>query len=141
MYKFIDKWDGVQFSKAFIAEFNESGKTMEWTKFSTQAKNHQDQTSWKICGKFFAQYISQANQVIIIFTSTCLMLSTCVTDDGFLCEHSCDFWASLLCITTTIHIVAFSFISYNTSAVITCKYLDMSYVDIIYSLYINIVNV
>lgn len=65
MYKFIDKWDGVQFSKIFIAEYNKSGKTMDWTKFSTVAKNHQDQTSWKICGKFFASYISQANQVHI----------------------------------------------------------------------------
>ena len=65
MYKCIDKWDGVQFSKVFIGEFNKSGTTMDATKFSTIAKNHQDQTSWKICGQFFAKYIAQARQVLI----------------------------------------------------------------------------
>ena len=67
MYKAIDKWDGVQFSKKFINEFNKSGKKMDAPKFATIAKNHQDQTSWKISGnKFFAPYIARARKVIYL---------------------------------------------------------------------------
>jgi len=65
MNKAIDKWDGVQFSKVFIKEFNKSGKKMDASKFSQISKNHQDQTSWKISGeKFWCPYIARARQFI-----------------------------------------------------------------------------
>ena len=37
---------------------------MNWKKFSTIAKNHQDQTSWKVSGDFFfAPYIKITGEV------------------------------------------------------------------------------
>eukprot|EP01084_Bolivina_argentea_P094817 170496_1 len=56
----INKWDGVQISqckKIMIDTFE---------KFAKKAKNHQDQTSWKISGDyFFAPYIQKARLFLI----------------------------------------------------------------------------
>merc|ERR1712176_861620 len=57
----IDQWDGVQIKQC--KKEDESGKIIlidTWQKFAKKAKNHQDQTSWKISGDyFFAPYIKK----------------------------------------------------------------------------------
>eukprot|EP01084_Bolivina_argentea_P084215 152364_1 len=61
----LNKWNGVQISKKFISQYNTNKKEMDWKKFSMIAKNHQDQTSWKISGNyFFAPYIKRAGQFL-----------------------------------------------------------------------------
>ena len=50
-----------------------------WQKFAKKAKNHQDQTSWKISGDyFFAPYIGKARcvkyMVIVVITCLCLFV-------------------------------------------------------------------
>lgn len=69
----INKWDGVQFSAKFKTSFNKTGKKMDAKTFDKIAKNHQDQTSWKISGnKFFAPYIAQAKQYFYAYCQ-CIM--------------------------------------------------------------------
>eukprot|EP01083_Nonionella_stella_P031155 85289_1 len=59
----INEWGGVQFSPQFIKEFNKTSKTMDKKIFIKGAKNHQDQTSWKVAGNhFFAPYLADANR-------------------------------------------------------------------------------
>eukprot|EP01083_Nonionella_stella_P100588 283866_1 len=59
----IDKWNGVQFSRQFIKELNETRKTMDKPMFTRVAKNYYDQTAWKVTGEyFFAPYLSEANR-------------------------------------------------------------------------------
>eukprot|EP01084_Bolivina_argentea_P281061 480826_1 len=61
----INNWNGVQFSKQFVAQYNKTGQKMSFKKFNTIAANHQDQTSWKVSGnKFFAPYIARAKQYL-----------------------------------------------------------------------------
>eukprot|EP01083_Nonionella_stella_P155437 502095_1 len=58
----INNWDGVQIKqcKTYIDSFEQ---------FAKKAKNHQDQTSWKISGDFFfAPYIKKAKNVSHICT-------------------------------------------------------------------------
>ena len=63
--KQIDKWDGVQIKQCKKEDKNgKSIKIDTWPKFAKKAKNHQDQTSWKISGDyFFAPYIRKARKV------------------------------------------------------------------------------
>ena len=85
MCQTIDKWHGVQFSKEFIAEFEGTGKIMEAKKFDTIAKNHQDQTSWQICGqRLFAPYIAEARQVMHTNITYVRLMTWCC--DGIYCH-------------------------------------------------------
>ena len=63
--KQIAKWDGVQIKQC--KKLDKDGKMIKidtWQKFAKKAKNHQDQTSWKISGDyFFAPYIGKARCV------------------------------------------------------------------------------
>ena len=76
--KQIKKWDGVQIKQC--KKQDKDGKMIKidtWQKFAKKAKNHQDQTSWKISGDyFFAPYIGKARCVkfICCFTLICLCL-------------------------------------------------------------------
>ena len=62
----IDKWDGVQIKQC--KKESKDGKKIiidTWQKFAKKAKNHQDQTSWKISGDyFFAPYIKKVKPFI-----------------------------------------------------------------------------
>merc|ERR1712154_84355 len=66
----IDQWDGVQIKQC--KKEDKSGKALyidTWEKFAKKAKNHQDQTSWKISGDyFFAPYIETARKFLVNYS-------------------------------------------------------------------------
>jgi len=69
--KQIERWDGVQIRQC-KKEQRDGTKIIidSWQKFAKKAKNHQDQTSWKISGDFFfAPYIKKVKPYLECFCS------------------------------------------------------------------------
>ena len=80
--KQIEKWDGVQIKQC--KKQDKDGKMIKidtWQKFAKKAKNHQDQTSWKISGDyFFALYINKARCVKSYLLLSYLCIFICSID-------------------------------------------------------------
>eukprot|EP01083_Nonionella_stella_P103842 297021_1 len=99
----INNWNGVQFSKQFLAQYRKTGQKMDRKKFNTIAANHQDQTSWKVSGnKFFAPYIARAKQYLYDYCQCIVNINEAQRTEIF--DFACISYAvSLLSATIKFH--------------------------------------
>eukprot|EP01084_Bolivina_argentea_P313619 543116_1 len=93
----IDRWDGVQVKQCKKEAEDGSPILIDtWQKFAKKAKNHQDQTSWKISGDyFFAPYIARVNRYIAGYCR-CIMNISRSLRSQILCLGNLSFAQNLL---------------------------------------------